>query len=140
MAYEYKPQPRSRPKREVIYVEPGAKRSIVEQIDRPVTLVLIVLAFAGGAIARGFNIGMSLVTQDQLAEMKKYVDARHVEGLQVSEKYSDTNRLQTLNDMKTAQGALQSKIDSVAVKQDLMFDTMREMQKSQQQLSENRRK
>src|SRR5947209_18861810 len=97
---------------------PEPRKSIIEQIDRPVTLLIIVLSFAGGVVLKGINIAGSVVTQDQYTRglteiktsidaMRAYVDAKSAEGLDKAEKYSDSNRLQTLNDMKTNQAQIQ---------------------------------
>jgi hypothetical protein len=109
--------------------------------DRMLVVIIAILGFVGGALTSGYKLASSVVTQEQfnktVEEMKKYTDARSQSGLETAEKYSDANRLQTLNDMKSAQATLQSKVDSVAVKQDFMLDTVKQLQ---QQLSEGRRK
>lgn len=116
--------------------------------------VFALIGFLIGGLVNSYERGQreaSLVTQGTLADvikdMKAYIDSKQKEIIATDQSYSDANRLKTLNDVDKAVGeskqavsALQSKVDSVAVKQDLTFDIVRQLQQQVQVLADQRRK
>lgn len=97
--------------------------------DHITKVVIIVLGFIGGLVVNTLSIADRVATKtyvdSKLDETKRYIDSAMLEMKQ----YSDLNRKSVQAELQTSISDVKSDVKAMIVKQDLMFDMMKQKDK-----------